>query len=115
MPAKSLIKGMQMLRTILLFMILLACCCGNLASDADETSGAQVAGKEAELDMDNQRLPQGTRLAILLVGLFKPNVTDLVALPSLATHATRLADFASSFRQIYLEKNLLLVNGRLKL
>jgi hypothetical protein len=85
-PAKSLIKGMQMLRTILLFMILLACCCGNLASDADETSGAQVAGKEAELDMDNQRLPQGTRLAILLVGLFKPNVTDLVALPSLATH-----------------------------
>ena len=33
------------------------------------------------VDMDNEKLPQSNRVAIVLVGLFKPKVTDLVALP----------------------------------
>jgi len=32
-------------------------------------------------EMDNQNMPQGHRIAIFLTGLFKPKVTDLVALP----------------------------------
>ncbi len=53
---------------------------GGQAHQYDAWEGSLAA------DMDNQRLPQGNRVAILLVGLFKPKVTDLVALPSLVKH-----------------------------
>ncbi len=71
-------------------------CCLPTAVPSESLPGAGV------VDVDNQQLPQvrprpgrrrwntatdrgvvpqGERLAVLLVGLFKPKVTDLVALP----------------------------------
>lgn len=67
------------MRTALLLWLLAILCCpvvGNEGADSQPGAWRSLAA-----DIDNQRLPQGDRVAILLVGLFKPKVTDLVALP----------------------------------
>ena len=61
------------------FLLLLALvfCAPNESGGAEE----DIMPSRGIVDVDNQQLAQGNRIAILLVGLFKPKVTDLVALP----------------------------------
>lgn len=79
--SRTKFAGVSVLRVPILVLVLLACDGRGTPSTREARSGEFLGS-----DLDNQGLVQGPRLAILLSGLFKPRVTDDVALPSLLAH-----------------------------